>query len=517
MAVSELERKRLESIERNKRALQEFQLREAAHLAFGDKKEEKPAGPKLGVSKKKTRKPAQPVRVRNLRRHGISEEDKKKYLDVGDPGPTPQEVKLRTESRKEGELRAKDLIEDAQYEKALEVMQQFRDMSAGDLFNYSADRKPNVPDGDGVEGLRHEMSLLRADDRNIKVVPERITTMTFHPSNLKRIVFAGDKVGNLGLWDADRESDEGLVSFSFHTRNVTNVVVDYSHAEKVYTSSHDQSIRVLDLQSQVSSEVCVLDGGEEMGITDFHFAHNYGLIYYTTLSGLLGRHDVRTRPKKFEPLVLSLKKIGGFAVNPSKDYEIATGSLDRTMKIFDLRMPPAAESDYGALVTAVYNSRLSVSSTSWNSANQIVCNGYDNTVNIFDMDNVAELIIGEQDGKEPELKPSVTLQHNCQTGRWVSILKARWQEAPRDGIQKFVIGNMKRFADVFIGSGAQVAHLDSDQMTAVPAVAQLHRTENWVTGGNSSGKVYLWTPMSEADEGVNNDEAEESPEKNEEL
>lgn len=494
--VSELERKRLENIERNKKALREFQLREAASLAFKDDSSRTNSKPKLGVSKKKVKKPVQPVRVRNLRRHGISEEDKKLLLQTTDE---PRKMEIKHETRKEGELKAKDLIENAQYEQAREVMKQFSDMSAGDLFSMPTEKKSGTEKED-LDELKHEFAALVPDERNIKVVPERVTAICFHPSNQKKIVFAGDKVGNIGLWDTQLPEDEGLISFSFHTRNITNVCVDQLRPNRVYTASHDQSIRVLDLQSQVSQEVCVLNGGEENGITDFHFASDNNLVYYTTLAGELGRQDIRLKPKQqFEPVVLSFKKIGGFAINPLNEFQVATGSLDRTMKIFDLRnVKKETPDEYGAEVLAVYNSRLSISSTSWNQKNQIVCNGYDNTVNIFNMDTYpypkqesSEL---SEFGKDNEIKPDITLQHNCQTGRWVSILKARWQEDPKDGIQKFVIGNMKRYADIFAGTGAQIAHLDSDQMTAVPAVSQLHRSENWVAGGNSSGKVYMWTP-----------------------
>lgn len=90
------------------------------------------------------------------------------------------------------------------------------------------------------------------------------------------------------------------------------------------------------------------------------------------------------------------------------------------------------------------------------------------------------------------MEPATIVRHNNQTGRWVTILKPKWQAAPRDNIQKFVIGNMNRFVDVFAADGEQLAQLDGEEITAVPAVAHFHPTMDWVAGGNSSGKLTLW-------------------------
>ena len=42
------------------------------------------------------------------------------------------------------------------------------------------------------------------------------------------------------------------------------------------------------------------------------------------------------------------------------------------------------------------------------------------------------------------LVPSDRILHNNQTGRYVSVLKARWQERPENGFAKFCVGNMRR-------------------------------------------------------------------------
>lgn len=504
--VSDLERQRRENIERNQKALREFQLKEAAHLAFGDKEQKRSssAQAKLGTSNSKKRRQkledaTPPRRVRNLRKHGLSEEDKKKYFGSLDPSPEPvRDQKSLDQERKQGELKFQDLVEKGEWNQALDIMRESfgGKVSHGDLFQPDT----NISD-ERLSHIRAQLSNeLVADERDIKVVPERITSIAFHPSAEKRVVLAGDKVGELGVWDADRPEDEGLVNFKFHTRGIATILVDPDNTSRVYTASYDSSIRRLDLQEQKSSEAFVYTWDSNVGISDFSLVDT-NTVYYSTLDGCFGIHDMRTkRPKN--PLRLCDKKIGGFSVNPLNKSEVATASLDRSLKLWDLRKPyqleiAEGEETKGAFLNGIYSSRLSISASSWNTSGQIVCNGYDNTINVFDLDKFNYGAKGNVD-----LEPSVRLQHNCQTGRWVSILKARWQERPRDGAQKFVIGNMKRFADIFAGSGQQLAHLDADHLTAVPAVAQFHRTENWVVGGNASGKVYLWSPASNVKEEV---------------
>ena len=90
------------------------------------------------------------------------------------------------------------------------------------------------------------------------------------------------------------------------------------------------------------------------------------------------------------------------------------------------------------------------------------------------------------------MKPTAIIKHNNQTGRWVTILKPQWQERPEDGIQKFAIGNMNRFVDVYSSDGEQLAQLSGEGITAVPAVAHFHPTKDWVAGGTASGKLCLW-------------------------
>lgn len=52
---------------------------------------------------------------------------------------------------------------------------------------------------------KKSLQSLRIKEGHIaKVVPHRIFSMAFHPARYKTLVLAGDKWGNLGIWDVVR-------------------------------------------------------------------------------------------------------------------------------------------------------------------------------------------------------------------------------------------------------------------------------------------------------------------------
>ena len=51
---------------------------------------------------------------------------------------------------------------------------------------------------------------------------------------------------------------------------------------------------------------------------------------------------------------------------------------------------------------------------------------------------------------------------------------------------------MNRFVDIYSANGQQLAQLGGDGITAVPAVAVIHPTREWVSAGTASGKLCLW-------------------------
>ncbi len=326
--------------------------------------------------------------------------------------------------------------------------------------------------------------------------------MGFHPRADKPYIFAGDKVGNLGIFDASQkpeidDEDEAdlpkITVMKMHTKTISSLLFPVDKDYHVYTASYDSSIRSFDLNKAITTELWApQDTDDEEGISALEQpSTDSNLLYFSRLDGTFGRVDIRDPIKSQKIWQLQGKKIGGFSLHPLNPHLFATASLDRTLKIWDLRKPSQTDSNAEPQLLYEHESRLSVSHAAWNAAGQISTSSYDDTIKIHNFPSAKEWEIGHHLEKE-DVKPAVTIKHNNQTGRWVTILKPQWQQRPEDGIQKFVIGNMNRFVDVYSGMGEQLAQLGGDGISAVPAVAQFHPSKNWVVGGTASGKLCLW-------------------------
>lgn len=392
----------------------------------------------------------------------------------------------------------------------------------GMKFSHMEPVEPDEEKHQSNKEIRNSLLLLKisekSDPRDFKLVPNRITSVMMHLATENRLVAGGDTNGNVGFWAPDAEHDSGysLSLFKPHGRTISRIVERVDSPHQLLTASYDGSCRIIDLCKLKSSQALSLgDADVPVGVSDLAVI-DQNLIYLTTLDGQFYRQDMREKLDKITCLRLHDKKIGGFTVNPNTNYQAATASLDRTLRIWDLRniKPENSVSDFeeeglsSPHLYGAFSSRLSISNVDWNQNNHLVCNGYDDKIQIFDYSGKQGKmgVITEwsdtfrpptkdvdENGVPFNLKSFKSISHNCQTGRWVSILKARWQKKPADGFQKFAIANMNRSIDIFLETGEHLANLlDYERLTAVPAVIAIHPTQNWVVGGTASGKVCIF-------------------------
>lgn len=308
--------------------------------------------------------------------------------------------------------------------------------------------------GGDIKKLRERMGGLKLwgewDPQRVKLVPERIYSMAFHPMREKAVVFAGDKLGNLGLIDAgqtregaksglfkreedeDEEDPDPVISvIKPHTRTISAMHTHPSKPQTLFTASYDSSIRATDLQKSVAVEVYGPEerdaddpiSGVDMATTDA------SVVYFTTLNGVFGQYDTRTKAKDAKTWQLSEKKIGGFTLHPLAPHYVATASLDRTMKLWDLRK---VEKSIPTLV-GEHESRLSVSHAAFNSAGQVATSSYDDTIKIHGFglgkrskkgtDALESMTTWKAGYKldEDVMKPEVVVRHNNQTGESRSV------------------------------------------------------------------------------------------------
>ncbi len=114
------------------------------------------------------------------------------------------------------------------------------------------------------------------------------------------------------------------------------------------------------------------------------------------MHGQFGRHDIRTPARTAKLYRLSDKKIGGFSLNPVQPHIMATASLDRTLKLWDLRMISSEAKKSVPALLGEHESRLSVSHAAWNSAGQVATASYDDTVKIYDFKDCGKWDVGRE-------------------------------------------------------------------------------------------------------------------------
>lgn len=260
--------------------------------------------------------------------------------------------------------------------------------------------------------------------------------MAFHPSESRPLVFAGDKMGHLGVLDASQEKqvsgvkneddedaddpDPNITTLKPHARTISSMLIHPLKPTHLYTASYDSSVREMDLEKSTSVEKLAPSStsvDEPVSSIDMA-ADDPNLLHWATLDGAFGRYDLRTSRDTAVNWQLSDKKIGGFSLHPSRPNYIATASLDRTMKLWDLRKL----SHDDPTPVGEHESRLSVSHAAFNSAGQIVTSSYDDSLKIYDFGSKG--IASWDPGhtlSEKDMRPHTIVRHNCQTGRWVTM------------------------------------------------------------------------------------------------
>ncbi|ODN81496.1 hypothetical protein L202_01918 [Cryptococcus amylolentus CBS 6039] len=410
---------------------------------------------------------------------------------------------------------------------------------------------------DDTQRLREAFSDMSLK-ANVKVTNERVFSMCVHPEKRKTIVFVGDKYGGLGIWDAlgpaaakaendddtngvkdEEESQEGRVwRIQAHAKNsISCMKVDPISGSGLFTSAYDCSLRHLDFCSLQSTELFRLPD-EDLLINHFDLVPSGQEAWMVDKNGGLSHCDFRQKSSQSGRKRWVLQdegrgaKLGGVSVNPAMPHLICTAGNDQHVRIWDTRLladipfaattiddskpptpPPSAllrtepvgVSDYDAVSTFMgtkpgkglmrgkWQHGKSCSSAYWDPwGRRLLTTSYDDTLRIFNLS--PSTLSSPTPIPSSLLKPTKSIRHNCQTGRWLTILRAQWS-ASLSAPPHFTVGNMKRTLDVVSGvSGERVVSLWAEGVTAVPTVTASHPgVVDRVVGGNTSGRVQLWS------------------------
>ncbi|KAJ8078833.1 hypothetical protein PM082_013116 [Marasmius tenuissimus] len=552
--LSKYELEREANIARNKALLEQLELKQAVEeLGFPSK----PKGPPKTKAKpiqpaKKAKKEAvdveprrQSARLRNvIDPNESSSRKRKREAEIEEQRAKEAEARLEAEERarmakrpRHDDLELVVLTEDDPEEATTlashleSIPQQPRRTADPEAFVFEDDDKESKE----VEDLKKRLQKMKVVSR-AKVTQDRIYSAAFHPEPTKDLIFFGDKHGQLGIWDArappnvaeddeDGENDgdrEGGKYWRLQVHwpatsksSISSVKLDPTDSHTVYTSSYDCTVRALSFTTGVSREIFTSEDGVLVCSVDLPPSGHE--MWISDTAGGLTHLDLRQPKSKARWYgVAELKqKIGCVSVNPTRPHFLATASLSRHMKIWDVRklqtlkaksstlefeheiVQEYVDSPKGAgCLRADWRHDKSVSSAYWDPRGRsVVSTSYDDALRVWDFESP----LFEKDEKFPTSRPVQRVRHDCQTGRWLTVLKAQWNPNP-DVYPHFTVGNMQHSLDIFSCKGELLAKLtDKTKITAVQAVTCSHpNIVERAASGNGSGRCVLWAP--EADD-----------------
>lgn len=171
------------------------------------------------------------------------------------------------------------------------------------------------------------------------------------------------------------------------------------------------------------------------------------------------------------------RKIAQVEVHPLEPHLLVTASLDRTVRLWDVRGTRRV-----AIAELPHDLAVTGATFSPGTGASLLTTSYDNRIRVF---TTADVQTGNR------IKPVLSIRHNNQTGRWVTSFRATW--LPWSDEPAFVVGNMGRQLDVFSAvDGRPLAALASPLLGTIPAVTVAHPTEPVIAGGVASGRCYLF-------------------------
>jgi WD40 repeat protein len=194
-----------------------------------------------------------------------------------------------------------------------------------------------------------------------------------------------------------------------HSRPVSTLVFSKVDHSTLYTSSYDGSVRAMDLEKQVFSEVFV-DADER---SQTAMCASGRTLYTGNSAGGVTVLDTRTANKKAKPTVLhdKKKKVGTVDICPANAHLLLTCSNDMTVGLFDARKLK------DALARGAHTK--SVNSAYWSSSgSRVLSTCKDNLLRVWGGHTA------EEDPSSWDWKSPLKIKHNNQTGRWVTPFRA---------------------------------------------------------------------------------------------
>uniref|UniRef100_A0A1B6EWS5 WD repeat-containing protein 76 n=1 Tax=Cuerna arida TaxID=1464854 RepID=A0A1B6EWS5_9HEMI len=473
--ISEYEKLRLKNLEENRRMLIE--------LGLLNPKKEKQVVTKPQKPKVKSKAKLQETTVRStpskysLRLRGkASGKDVLHELFQESPTITPdsKEVKKRIEEE------VLPMSQDGESVDFLEGLKAF------------LSQESSVSSKDSLDSLIEDMRLMQLTTA-ARINSSRIQGMCIHPLESKLLVISGNTGGELSLWNV---TEGEVVQFNPHKAAVNCMTVDKTDFSKVFSTSHDGTVRRADLNKSVfdlvyqtdeKSNFCHLTWHEHIDPNTLLVAHGTGDVAVVDLRAKAAQNWYHCHPRSVRTVHL----------HPTQqDYFLSASGLGEC-KIWDLRNSKKHTDQFVSELTSPSKRKGLTSAFFSPDGSKVVSTCNDDYLHFYDTSDLANP------------RETHKVMHNNHTGRWLSVFKAVWHPQSSDLL---FIGSMQKpnLIQLYSATGQLMRELKDKELTTICPVISLHPSLPVLVGGNSSGKAHLFTTSTISDQLVKREEEDDS-------
>ncbi|NXW41679.1 WDR76 protein, partial [Nyctiprogne leucopyga] len=327
--------------------------------------------------------------------------------------------------------------------------------------------------GDDTEKHTHDLkryqesldSMSLSEENVKKVVKYRVCSMAIHPSQSIVLVAAGDKSGQIGLWNVDCQAEEGAQVFVPHSNAVS--CMHFSPCNPAHLLSlSNETLRCGDVTRAVFDEIC----RSEEGFSSFDFLEdNACTAVVGHWDGDVAVVDRRTPGTSSELSAdIGFNRTRTVHVHPvKKQYFIAAGSVD--VCIYDVRY---LRSEGNEPVSSLKGHTKSVASAYFSpvTGNRVVTVCADDKLRVYDTTSLSSAVAA------------------LRTVRFRAVWDPKQEEC-------FVVGSMARprQIEIFQDTGKLLhSFYNLDCLSSVCSINVVHPSKNILVGGNSSGRLHVF-------------------------
>lgn len=310
-----------------------------------------------------------------------------------------------------------------------------------------------------------------------QVTKGAISDVKFLPCADRRVIVVGDELGYLGLWNLEDQETNGIYLYRPHHSKLSATTIEPFSMSKIFTSSYDGRIMLLDVEKEGFDEVYE-DTHALYSIC--HRGEDVNCVYFGNEVGELKIYDLRASTPT-SSWALHGDRINTIHCKPNDVNVIATSSADKTVSLWDLRSVSRNDPKSLTKIThggAIYSAYFSPFGSF------LATTSSDNTIGLFGGQNYEEKLF---------------IPHNNLSSEYISTLRGIWGWDDSHVYVGKIGEKRKRNVDkhglhiISTVDKKVVRTLQSDDMPTVPYRLAAHPCiVGTLAGATGKGKVCIW-------------------------